>query len=115
MDCVINDELKLVKFVLTLGKLVPIDIEFMLVVNVFVGLLFIDLDRTEVLSDFQSEFTNEKSRNSPWLIAFTMIGSISVRTGSSFVKSLSKLPVSLASFYYVKKILFIKCLYRFVG
>lgn len=46
----------------------------------------------------QSVFTNEKSRNSSWFIAFTIIGSICVRTGSSDVKSLSKLLVSFSSF-----------------
>jgi hypothetical protein len=46
----------------------------------------------------QSELTNEKSRNSSWFIALTIIGSIGVSTGSSDVKSLSKLLVSLSSF-----------------
>lgn len=46
----------------------------------------------------QSVLTKEKSRNSSWFIAFTIIGSICVRTGSSDVKSLSKLLVSFSSF-----------------
>ena len=50
------------------------------------------------MSGFQSGFMNEKSRNSSWLIALTIIGSIGVRIGSSDVKSLSKLFVSFSSF-----------------
>jgi hypothetical protein len=59
-------------------------------VPVFASSVLYSLDR-------HSGLTNEKSRNSSWFIAFTIMGSIGVRIGSSDVKSLSKLLVSLSS------------------
>lgn len=52
---------------------------------------------------FQSALTNEKSRNSSWFIALMISGSIGVSTGSSDVKSLSKLLISLSSFCIIEQ------------
>jgi ABC-type multidrug transport system fused ATPase/permease subunit len=66
-------------------------------------LLLVELFTRKWLKVFQSLFIYEKSRNSSWLNALTIIGSIGVKVGSSDVKSLSKLLVSRSSFYLNKK------------
>ena len=76
---------------------VPLSFELLLLILL---LLLVELFTRKWLKVFQSLLINEKSRNSSWLNALTIIGSIGVKVGSSDVKSLSKLLVSRSSFYF---------------